>query len=45
LFTTPVVYLYFDRIRLWWENTHSAAARAWLSGEQSGLSQSGIGRR
>jgi hypothetical protein len=19
LFTTPVVYLYFDRLRLWWE--------------------------
>jgi multidrug efflux pump len=33
LFTTPVVYLYFDRIRVWWENTHPAAARSW-SGEQ-----------
>jgi multidrug efflux pump len=21
LFTTPVVYLYFDRMRLWWERT------------------------
>ena len=20
LYTTPVVYLYFDRLRLWWEN-------------------------
>jgi multidrug efflux pump len=22
LFTTPVVYLYFDRLRLWWEGRH-----------------------
>lgn len=22
LFTTPVVYLYLDRLRLWWERTH-----------------------
>jgi multidrug efflux pump len=20
LYTTPVVYLYFDRLRIWWEN-------------------------
>jgi multidrug efflux pump len=22
LFTTPVVYLYLDRLRLWWERAH-----------------------
>jgi multidrug efflux pump len=22
LYTTPVVYLYLDRLRLWWERTH-----------------------
>jgi multidrug efflux pump subunit AcrB len=22
LYTTPVVYLYFDRLREWWENRH-----------------------
>ena len=23
LYTTPVVYLYFDRLRLWWESVRS----------------------
>ena len=22
LYTTPVVYLYFDRLREWWQNRH-----------------------
>jgi len=28
LYTTPVVYLYLDRLRLWWEGTHHGAAQA-----------------
>src|SRR5262249_36599667 len=34
LFTTPVVYLYFDRIRLWWEKTNTAPERKSWSQEQ-----------
>jgi multidrug efflux pump len=26
LYTTPVVYLYFDRLRLWWESRRRKAA-------------------
>jgi len=26
LYTTPVVYLYFDRLRVWWENHRKGAA-------------------
>jgi len=28
LYTTPVVYLYFDRLRLWWERTRGKSAAA-----------------
>jgi multidrug efflux pump len=28
LFTTPVVYLYFDRLHVWWESVHSRRAPA-----------------
>ena len=34
LFTTPVVYLYFDRIRVWWEGKDKAPAREGWSQEQ-----------
>jgi len=34
LFTTPVVYLYFDRIRMWWEKTNTAPERKSWSQEQ-----------
>jgi multidrug efflux pump subunit AcrB len=34
LFTTPVVYLYFDRIRMWWEKTSTASERKSWSQEQ-----------
>jgi multidrug efflux pump len=34
LFTTPVVYLYFDRIRMWWEKTNTAPERKDWSQEQ-----------
>jgi multidrug efflux pump len=27
LFTTPVVYLYFDRLRHWWERVRGVARR------------------
>jgi len=27
LYTTPVIYLYFDRLSQWWEKRHSAAGR------------------
>jgi len=28
LYTTPVVYLYFDRLRLWWESFRHGPAGA-----------------
>jgi multidrug efflux pump len=28
LYTTPVVYLYMDRMRLWWEGRRHHGARA-----------------
>ncbi|HEY2382418.1 MAG TPA: multidrug efflux RND transporter permease subunit [Terriglobia bacterium] len=34
LFTTPVVYLYFDRLRVWWESTRRSPAREDWSQEQ-----------
>jgi hypothetical protein len=27
LFTTPVVYLYFDRLQHWWERVRGVAAK------------------
>jgi multidrug efflux pump len=38
LFTTPVVYLYFDRLRLWWE-IHRPKRRAVLLPPAPGLSK------
>jgi multidrug efflux pump len=41
LYTTPVVYLYFDRLRLWWEGRrHKRPAMAHASA--FGLSQGGV---
>jgi multidrug efflux pump len=31
LFTTPVVYLYLDRLRLWWERTHRKKIEAGMA--------------
>ena len=31
LFTTPVVYLYLDRLRLWWERTHKKKIEAGMA--------------
>ena len=31
LFTTPVVYLYLDRLRLWWERTHQKKNEAGMA--------------
>jgi multidrug efflux pump len=31
LFTTPVVYLYLDRLRLWWERAHKKKAGAGMA--------------
>jgi multidrug efflux pump len=31
LFTTPVVYLYLDRLRLWWERTHQKKIEAGMA--------------
>jgi multidrug efflux pump len=28
LYTTPVVYLYLDRVRLWWAREHDPGASA-----------------
>jgi multidrug efflux pump len=28
LYTTPVVYIYLDRLRLWWERSRRHEARA-----------------
>ncbi len=43
LYTTPVVYLYFDRLRLWWESVRrkSAVARPPLPPAAFGLSEGG----
>src|SRR6202044_2909720 len=43
LYTTPVVYLYFDRLRLWWESRHHklAAVPSALPPATFGLSEGG----
>jgi len=40
LYTTPVVYLYFDRLRLWWESHHRKPAPL-VSSAPFGLSPGG----
>jgi multidrug efflux pump len=40
LYTTPVVYLYFDRLRLWWENRRRKTAI--IPQTVFGLSEGGI---
>jgi multidrug efflux pump subunit AcrB len=40
LYTTPVVYLYFDRLRLWWENRRRKAAA--IPQTIFGLSEGGL---
>ena len=40
LYTTPVVYLYFDRLRLWWESRRRKTAA--ISPAAFGLSERGV---
>jgi len=40
LYTTPVVYLYFDRLRLWWESRRRKSAL--ISPAALGLSEGGV---